>query len=69
MAGEPGKAWDLSRKQWERKACGSSPPLAVYAERTKAALSIRWKRIGLIKGMEAGTSSWRIISDGVDAYA
>lgn len=69
MAGESGKAWNLSRKQWERKACGSSPPPVVYAERTQAALSIRWKRIGSVIGMEVGTSSWRIISDGVDAYA
>ena len=51
------------------KACGSSPPPVAYAERTQAALSIRWKRIGSVKGMEVGTSSWRIISDGVDAYA
>lgn len=40
-----------------------------YVKRTQAALSIRWKRIGSVKGMEVGTSSWRIISDGVDAYA
>ena len=39
-----------------------------YVKRTQAALSIRWKRIGLVKGMEVGTSSWRIISDGVDVY-
>lgn len=69
MAGEPGKAWDLSRKQWERKAYGSSPSPVVYVKRTQAALSIRWKRIGSVKGMEVGTSSWRIISDGVDVYA
>jgi len=32
MAGEPGKAWDLSRKQWERKAYGSSPSPVVICQ-------------------------------------
>lgn len=70
MVAKPDKRTGSASKTVGTERCGGQDfQLSPYAERTQAALSIRWKRIGSIKGMEVGTSSWRIISDGVDAYA
>lgn len=70
MVAKPDKRAGFASKAIGTERCGVQVLwLSPYAERTQAALSIRWKRIGSVKGMKVGTSSWRIISDGVDAYA
>ena len=70
MVAKPDKRAGSASKAVGIERCGVQVLwLSPYVKRTQAALSIRWKRIGSVKGMEVGTSSWRIISDGVDAYA
>ena len=70
MTGEPGEAWDLSRKQWERKACGSSPPPAAICQENSGGpehpLEADWfcKRNG-----DRHFLLTHIISDGVEVYA
>ena len=57
-AREPGKVWDLSRKQWERNCLWfeSTARRHLILRLNLLGASTRWKRVGVVKGMKFDSS-------------